>query len=147
MTDTHADAALDAGPVQPRASFHAAAVAMEENAADKAREPDLRSGLLGKDMVNKQRMDTVAFNIGGSIFHAVALACEQNSPVMKIKLAKISDIYRQNIPMRNVGNLDSPSMYEVCPLSAMHKACRPRSQWHSGAYTRKLRSEYSPWQC
>ena len=108
-------AVLNAAPVKPRASFHAAAVAMEENQADREREPDMRSGLLAKEMVNKQRMDTVSFNIGGSIFHAVALSCEQNSPVMRIKLSKISNIYKQNIPMRNVGNLDSPSMYEVRP--------------------------------
>jgi hypothetical protein len=74
---------------------------------------DMRDGLLDKGMVNQQRMDTIAFSIGGALFHAVALSCEQNSPVMKHKLAKISNIYKQVIPMRNVGNLDSTSMYEV----------------------------------
>lgn len=73
----------------------------------------MRDGLLDKGMVNQQRMDTIAFSIGGALFHAVALSCEQNSPVMKHKLAKISNIYKQVIPMRNVGNLDSTSMYEV----------------------------------
>jgi hypothetical protein len=74
---------------------------------------DMREGLLDKEMVNQQRMDTVAISIGGALFHAVALSCEQNSPIMKHKLAKISNIYKQVIPMRNVANLDSTSMYEV----------------------------------
>jgi hypothetical protein len=102
-------AALDAAPKEPRASFHAAQMAI----MDANSEVDLRKGLLGKEMVNKQRMDTVAFSIGGALFHAVALSCEQNSPIMKSKLSKISNIYKQVIPMRNVGNLDSTSMYEA----------------------------------
>lgn len=98
---------LDPKPPQPRASFHAALTAMEATATD------MRDGLLDKGLVNKQRMDTVAFSIGGALFHAVALSCEQNSPVMKAKLEKVSNIYKQVIPMRSVGNLDDTSMYEV----------------------------------
>lgn len=82
-------------------------------AADTKPPTDMRDGLLDRDLVNQQRMDTVAISIGGALFHAVALSCEQNSPVMKHKLAKISNIYKQVIPMRNVANLDSTSMYEV----------------------------------
>lgn len=73
----------------------------------------MRRGLLDKALVNKQRMDTVAFSIGGALFHAVGLSCEQNSPIMKAKLSKMSNIYKQHIPMRPVGNLDNTSMYEV----------------------------------
>lgn len=73
----------------------------------------MRRGLLDRDLVNKQRMDTIAFSIGGALFHAVALSCEQNSPIMKAKLSKMSNIYKQVIPMRIVGNLDNTSMYEV----------------------------------
>jgi hypothetical protein len=108
MRDVH-DAVVEAA-LAPRASFHAASIAIE--AASKP-PSDMRDGLLDKEMVNKQRMDTITFSIGGAMFHAVALACEQNSPVMKAKLSKISNIYKQVIPMRNVGNLDSTSMYEV----------------------------------
>jgi hypothetical protein len=100
--------AVLAVPHEPRASFHAAAMAIEAQ-----HDPDMREGLLGKSLVNKQRMDTVAFSIGGALFHAVALSCEQNSPIMKAKLSKISNIYKQVIPMRNIGNLDDTSMFEV----------------------------------
>lgn len=79
----------------------------------------MRRGLLDKALVNKQRMDTVAFSIGGALFHAVALSCEQNSPVMHQKLTKMSNIYKQVIPMRAVGNLDNTSMYEVRPSSSV----------------------------
>lgn len=100
-------AVLDPRPPKPRASFHAAMEAMEATATD------MRDGLLDKRLVNKQRMDTVAFSVGGALFHAVALSCEQNSPVMRAKLEKVSNIYKQVIPMRSVGNLDDTSMYEV----------------------------------
>jgi hypothetical protein len=109
LTNASWIAALEAAPKEPRASFHAAALAFEPT----TQEADMRQGLLGKELVNKQRMDTVAFSIGGALFHAVALSCEQNSPIMKAKLSKMSNIYKQVIPMRTVGNLDNTSMYEV----------------------------------
>eukprot|EP00892_Ulva_mutabilis_P005119 jgi/Ulvmu1/297/UM001_0301.1 len=102
---------LDPTPPKPRQSFHAALEAME------AAPVDMRDGLLAKGLVNVQRMDTVAFSVGGSLFHAVALSCEQNSPVMRAKLEKVSNIYKQVIPMRNVGNLDDTSMYEAFTLA------------------------------
>lgn len=84
----------------------------------------MRLGLLDKELVNKQRFDTVAISIGGSVFHAVALSCEQNSPVMKEKLSKLTNIYKQVIPMRAVGNLDDTSMYEVrSPLFYIRSSC------------------------
>ena len=120
---------LDAAP-QPRTSFHAASLAIEAAKDGAKKSADLREGLLDKDMVNKQRMDTIVFSIGGAPFHAVALSCEQNSPVMRAKLGKISNIYKQVIPMRNVGNLDATTMYEVRPPSRtpclVHSACSLR---------------------
>lgn len=108
-------AALEAAPKEQRASFHAAALAFAPDSNEAA--ANMRRGLLDKALVNKQRMDTVAFSIGGALFHAVALSCEQNSPVMRQKLTKMSNIYKQVIPMRAVGNLDNTSMYEVRPSS------------------------------
>jgi hypothetical protein len=104
-------AALEAAPREPRTSFHAASLAFAST--DNEAAANMRRGLLDKSLVNKQRMDTVVFSIGGALFHAVALSCEQNSPVMKAKLSKLSNIYSQVIPMRTIANLDSTSMYEV----------------------------------
>lgn len=124
-------AVVDPRPPKPRASFHAALEAMEGTPTD------MRDGLLDKQLVNVQRMDTVAFSVGGALFHAVALSCEQNSPVMRAKLQKVSNIYKQVIPMRSVGNLDDTSMYEVRPpppVPAWHK-CLRGGDTPSHAYT------------
>ena len=62
-----AHAVLEAAPA-PRESFRAASAAIESAAKPVS---DMRTGLLDKEMVNKQRMDTITFSIGPADFHAV----------------------------------------------------------------------------
>lgn len=72
-----------------------------------------RKALLDKSMVGRKRMDTVCFIVGGVPFDAVALACEQNSPVLKDLLDNVENIYQEVIPVPVCGNLNDAAMYEV----------------------------------
>ena len=68
---------------------------------------------LKRDMVGKRRFDTVRFAVGGATFDAVALACENNSPVLLNLLRSVSNIYEETIAVPNCGNLKDVNMYEV----------------------------------
>jgi hypothetical protein len=70
--------------------------------------------MLDRSMVGMKRMDTVCFMVGGTPFHAVALACERSSPVLKELLMHVENIYQEVIPLPACGNLVEEAVYEVC---------------------------------